>query len=438
MHKLSWKTIAVLAGFLFGGVLVATIGIGGMRQFLGVSLALYLLAWGAYAMVAAQPREELQNRFLAVTVALGVGVTMLEAPGLTGLVDYKMLFLTSGDHLWERPGYLPDPELLFKTKPYFSRDETFRRGNMGERLCLPVRAAVPHRLQYDRHGFRNETDLMAADIAVIGDSYVESFMMPTPQLMTTVLAQLQGRTVANLGISGYGPAQELAVLKRYALPLHPKTVVWVFYEGNDWHDLYAYDEAVKQVPSVGSRSGWLVEHSFLLNAVPALLRTMKGCVPDPYAEGIYGVVASAAGADRQLFGQQLSPVPKLVKEQEALDRFIGIVADAYRAAAHDQAGFVFVFAPTKFRVYQDLAQFEASSNATRATWTESYAGLPERVAQRVRAIASDISWVDLTQDMREAVRTGHPVFIADDTHWTVEGNRVAAESIHRALNLRSR
>ena len=36
-------------------------------------------------------------------------------------------------------------------------------------------------------------------------------------------------SVANLGISGYGPEQELVVLKRYALDLQPKTIVWVFW-----------------------------------------------------------------------------------------------------------------------------------------------------------------------------------------------------------------
>jgi hypothetical protein len=67
-----------------------------------------------------------------------------------------------------------------------------------------------------------------ADIVVIGESYIEAPMIRDNALSTTVLAGLQGRKVANLGNSGYGPQQELAVLKRFGLPLRPKVVVWAF------------------------------------------------------------------------------------------------------------------------------------------------------------------------------------------------------------------
>ena len=65
-------------------------------------------------------------------------------------------------------------------------------------------------------------------------------MLPDSMLATTHLAKLTQKTVANLGQSGYGSQQELVVLKRYALPLHPESVVRVFYEGNDLRDAARY------------------------------------------------------------------------------------------------------------------------------------------------------------------------------------------------------
>ena len=47
--------------------------------------------------------------------------------------------------------------------------------------------------------------------------------MPRQSVFTVMLQQLEQTTVVNLGTSGYGPQQELAVLKRYALSLHPRT-----------------------------------------------------------------------------------------------------------------------------------------------------------------------------------------------------------------------
>jgi len=79
----------------------------------------------------------------------------------------------------------------------------YTRGNLGEMLCLPPREVQPYELRYDRYGFRNDTDLVKADIAVIGDSYVESPYAPAEALVTTVLSRHQpghGREPRHLGI----------------------------------------------------------------------------------------------------------------------------------------------------------------------------------------------------------------------------------------------
>ena len=166
---------------------------------------------------------------------------LVELPAFLNLIDYRRTFSISGSLLGEEPGYLPDPELVSKPESYHNVKMEFSRGNLGEVLCLPSHPAEPFELKYDKNGFRNDEDFASADIAVIGDSYVESPMLPSSMLATTRLAKLMQQTVANLGQSGYGPQQELAVLKRYALPLHPKSVVWVFYEGNDLRDAERYN-----------------------------------------------------------------------------------------------------------------------------------------------------------------------------------------------------
>ena len=57
-------------------------------------------------------------------------------------------------------------------------------------------------LRYDQNGFRNDQDLSSAEIAVLGDSYVESPMFPSSVLATTRLAEATHTSVANFGQSG--------------------------------------------------------------------------------------------------------------------------------------------------------------------------------------------------------------------------------------------
>ena len=112
-------------------------------------------------------------------------------------------------------------------------------GNLARLGAIPVTYNVD--VAYHRNGFRNDEDLTRADIVAIGDSFVEG--AETPRSLTVVgeLGRRLGVTVANLGQSGYGPQQELVVLRRYGLPLAPKNVVWFLFGGNDLSDVSAYE-----------------------------------------------------------------------------------------------------------------------------------------------------------------------------------------------------
>jgi hypothetical protein len=213
------RFILGLTLFLFVAIYVLTImtGIADARHLSSVLIASYLIVWGGYALLSSVPRQEIRSQFIVMTIALGVAVFLVELPAVVKLVDYRRTFSVSGNLLGEEPGYLPDPELVATPAPYRTVKMEFSRGNLGEVLCLPSRPAEPFELKYDKNGFRNDEDLTRADIAVIGDSYVESPMLPTSMLATTRLAKLIQTTVANLGQSGYGPQQELAVLKRLGI-----------------------------------------------------------------------------------------------------------------------------------------------------------------------------------------------------------------------------
>ena len=288
-------------------------------------------------------------------------------------------------------------------------------------------------VKYDRNGFRNDVDLNRADIIVIGDSFVEGMTVPAPQLMTSLLAQLQGKVVANLGQMDYGPIQELVVLKRYGLPLRPHTVVWMFYEGNDLLDVTNYHQRMsasqppqKPKPPPGFWSAFW-ERSFTRNAYRQLQKQ--------YRRFLRPSGVKHAGIIRTTNGQKLtvyffSPSHTLSEsELGALDETVRIVQTAQQLSAAQGARLLFVFAPTAFRVLHALCQFPPESECRN--WVLS--DLPERLKSAVGAISPDMGYLDLTPYLTDAAKSGVLPYYADDDHWTPAGQKIAAEAVNNYL-----
>jgi lysophospholipase L1-like esterase len=90
----------------------------------------------------------------------------------------------------------------------------------------------------DRAGFDNPDAAWEGDrvdVVLLGDSYTVGVCVAGGHSLG---GQLRSRwPTLNLGTSGAGPLQELALLREYAATVTPPVVVWVYYEGNDLWDL---------------------------------------------------------------------------------------------------------------------------------------------------------------------------------------------------------
>lgn len=90
-------------------------------------------------------------------------------------------------------------------------------------------------LEADEHGFNNPKGLYQkgnVEIALIGDSFTQGYNVQPEKNIAGQLRKF-GFTVLNLGIAGNGPLAELATIKEYVEPIHPKRVFWLYCEGND-------------------------------------------------------------------------------------------------------------------------------------------------------------------------------------------------------------
>lgn len=110
-------------------------------------------------------------------------------------------------------------------------------------------SGVYHRYHSDRFGFDNPDDQWRLNrndsgasrprgILLIGDSFAQGHCVPFPETPGARLRAQFGRSV-RLGRHGAGSLFALGSLKEYGAIYKPETIVWFFYEGNDFDDLAA-------------------------------------------------------------------------------------------------------------------------------------------------------------------------------------------------------
>jgi len=323
-------------------------------------------------------------------------------------------------------GNVFDGELLWRRQPHFQLTMTsIYDGMIGQYICLPSIAPVSYNLRYDQHGFRNDQDLETADIAVIGDSFVEGVGIDSSGILTTVLHSLEGRTVVNLGSSGYGPQQELVVLKRYATKFRPKTIVWMFYEGNDLHDVRAYEQGLAGLHEELRYS----ERAFITNALLTVMRRWRGCVPDENLKKRYGKIVDKEGRQRTIYFPE-DTRPLHGDRLAALHTASSVLAAAYQHSREEGIRLVLVFAPEHYRVYNGLSTLVEVSEEVK-WWSVN--DFPERLRTVVKSISPDFEYFDLTPTLRMEAAKGTSLYISNDTHWTAEGHKIVAEALHKAL-----
>lgn len=98
---------------------------------------------------------------------------------------------------------------------------------------------------HDDWGFRNKSVPESAGIVAIGDSQTYGISAQAQDSWPSQLEGLSGKSIYNLSLPGYGPAEYLLLMKDKALSLKPGIIVTGFYLGNDLKDSFT---AVYSVP----------------------------------------------------------------------------------------------------------------------------------------------------------------------------------------------
>jgi butyryl-CoA dehydrogenase len=92
------------------------------------------------------------------------------------------------------------------------------------------------RVPADARGLPNAEALDAADIVLVGDSFLVSAGSVEPPGLVARMSQETGSSVYALAIAGIGPLREAWLLEEVGLALEPDLVIWFFFGGNDLAD----------------------------------------------------------------------------------------------------------------------------------------------------------------------------------------------------------
>jgi hypothetical protein len=379
-------------------------------------------------------KSEKACRLFLILASLAFAFLLVEIPGVFKIVDYRQIFGPTSP--WKRT-LVDDPELLYIHRPDSHYSGSMRGNEFTTMNQIPERDRTMYRwdLQYDHHGFRNDRDLKSADIAVIGDSFVEGMTVSRAQNVTSLLEKLQGRVVANLGHGSYGPQQELIVLRRYGLPLRPHTVVWMFFEGNDLQDAMFYPHAISQRSNVLRD---FLGRSFTLNALGEV-RNFFGPGKAPAVRRA-GMFRTSDGTPlTTYFIYRAAPLDR--DSLRAIDITADTLATARRLCAAQGSRLIVVFIPTAFRALHKFCKFPPESECRN--WVVN--DLPDRLRAAVESDPSEYpvsedggppaaGYLDLTPYFERAAASGLLPYYRDDPHWSEVGHKIAAEALHEYLS----
>jgi acetyltransferase AlgX (SGNH hydrolase-like protein) len=393
----------------------------------------YIAGWSLALSRARDPRGTM-FRATAITLAIVGGLLMLEVPAAGDLLDYRRIREAFTGPQGPDVGFVDDRELIFRRTPN-ARWTGRPRTDMASYFNLSFRAAQPLTFSTDNRGFRNLSTPDRVDIALVGDSYIEGISVSDEDTAAVRLHALTGLTVANLGVAGYGTLQELTILKRYAMPLHPKLVAWFFFEGNDLDDDQSFESArladdqpasANSAPVVHppawSRWRSFVDRSFTRNAWLQMRQMTDWLVPNGL--DTFGWFREHGGQLEKIhFFDFYATRPFTDYERQRLEVTRATFRQALEICREQGMRLVVFYIPIKFRVYGDFCTFPQGSPCV--TWH------PWDLESRLAAVLRDagIEFVSLTEPMRAAARMGDLLYLRDDSHWNAAGQAFVAEQL---------
>jgi hypothetical protein len=304
----------------------------------------------------------------------------------------------------------------------------------------------------DAHGFRNFPPEKATyDIVALGDSFTRAsgVAVPWPQ----IVADYTGSDVLNLADVGFGPQDELKVLRQYGLSKQPRWVIMAYFEGNDLYDAAAYEQAN---PFILLRFG-----RYALNQ--GIQRWQERREDEAQTEVVsnYQYPIALTINDKQLemaffsyYISWLSISREAIAASHNYRLVREIILQMRELSEAAGADFLLVYLPSKSHVYlpylndpeitarvlTDVPTIELDDTGFLQFTRER--ATPELIRQNMddqaRLLADfaaehEMLYLDLTPIFQQEAGAGVELYYPFDTHWNQLGHNLAAEAIYNYI-----
>jgi len=283
-------------------------------------------------------------------------------------------------------------------------------------------------VHYDSKGFRNPDGLADWEIAVAGDSFTELGYLEDKRLFTTILGEMLGVKVKNLGTAYTGPLTQVSYLKDYGRSANLRDVVIVFFEGNDIADLSREYESLLRWRDSGQRDyREFGRQSSLLNYLNSSVERIAVREPDRnYVTAYYPSRPSGIPITFSYTPPGRSGLSAGVIRQ--LDVFFRSYADF---GAESKLRLWLAYMPSKRRVLHGHVEFADDAPSHVKAWEPS--DLPELIAELCSRFG--IGFIDLTTALaHETKSSGNLQFNSMlDTHLNASGSLIVAVELAKAI-----
>src|SRR5262245_44055181 len=170
------------AAFLAGDILVAA-----------ALVASYAGACAVSVSLSRGPARLAVFRVVVLTLVILACLAILEAPALFGFIDYRRQWdgLTGN---WRGPDreYQLDYERAFRRIPNVHMVGR-PQGDIAGRFNVPIRSPRSLEFTFNAHGYRGRVDREAAEVALVGDSFIEGWYVSDGETCAERLESKVGR-----------------------------------------------------------------------------------------------------------------------------------------------------------------------------------------------------------------------------------------------------
>lgn len=418
----------------------------------------------------------------AVAVSLIVSLLVTEV-ALRALGDHVPRGIAAERHdlgeVNRDPHWVDSPRYGRRLRASVDTMNEWRDGDIVRMGFIPP-SAVPgplHRFSFhtDSEGFRNPVARDRFAIAALGDSFTDAMTMAQEASWPARLEATLGVAVQNYGTAGFGPQQQLMVLKDYVAAHRPKTVVLAFFAGNDIFDAEAFDAFQRSGGTIKRpQPGWRIKEVesrvdtwFVVSALRAgqkLLGAQQSAsaasetlsaspsnenVPEPqpaFDRGWFDLEVAGRRMRWAFMPPYLNTLNFSLANLMARPGWPMTTAAIREMQAVSQsfgAEFIVMFVPFKSQVYLPVVEASLPKEAIRSAfgfYLESYGGvidvdrmLANRLAQNQMmaqlCAEAGIPFLDTTPALAARAAAGENVYFPDESHLNQAGEALIAEQL---------